>query len=227
MVNKNNNINLIPKENYKQVEEVREINNEIPSFEEFMKTYEGDVNYADLSGGDIRDSEGYGPCKNSLCGCSCSSRTCKCWKDSARNEGSGSSFEVHGRKPEKEKEKFKNWEEEYAWNVLKARDKELSGQISASALGYRDSDGEFKFLSGTAGGGISRNGIKGKLSADLYNVKSDGVQVRIGVGVDTGVSFEDGLEVKAIGFGLTLGNQFGISTPLGEVKIDTEDCVIQ
>ena|SRR6185295_12008088 len=34
-----NNNNLIPKENFKKVEEVREIKNEVPSFEEFMKTY--------------------------------------------------------------------------------------------------------------------------------------------------------------------------------------------
>lgn len=37
-----NNNNLIPKENYKKVEEIREIDSkyETPSFEEFMKTYE-------------------------------------------------------------------------------------------------------------------------------------------------------------------------------------------
>jgi hypothetical protein len=51
MANENNNISLIIKENYKQVEEVREINNETPTFEEFMNTYEsdGNVNYADLN----------------------------------------------------------------------------------------------------------------------------------------------------------------------------------
>ena len=39
------------KENYKQVEEVREINNKVPSFEEFMKGYknDGEVNYDDLN----------------------------------------------------------------------------------------------------------------------------------------------------------------------------------
>jgi len=51
MVNQNNNINLIAKENYKQVEEVREIENKVPTFEEFMKSYEsdGNVNYDDLN----------------------------------------------------------------------------------------------------------------------------------------------------------------------------------
>jgi len=40
---------IIPKENYEQVEEVREIDYQVPSFEEFMKSYEGGVNYADLN----------------------------------------------------------------------------------------------------------------------------------------------------------------------------------
>ena len=56
---------LIPKENYKKVEEVREIDNkyEIPSFEEFMKTYEYDesLNYDDLNSWDISEVKGYGP----------------------------------------------------------------------------------------------------------------------------------------------------------------------
>ena len=44
-----NNNNLIPKENYKKVEEVREIDNkyEVPSFEEFMKTYKYDEGVVD------------------------------------------------------------------------------------------------------------------------------------------------------------------------------------
>jgi len=66
MVNENNDINSIPKENYKKVEEVREIDSkyETPSFEEFMKTYESDenLNYDDLNSGDIGTQKGYGPC---------------------------------------------------------------------------------------------------------------------------------------------------------------------
>jgi len=47
----NNNNNFIPKENIAKVEEVREIDSkyEIPSFEEFMRTYEEPVNYDDLN----------------------------------------------------------------------------------------------------------------------------------------------------------------------------------
>lgn len=68
MVNENN-INLIAKENYKQVEEVREIDSkyEVPSFEEFMKTYQEDEKAIDDydsefdSYGDIRVVKCYGP----------------------------------------------------------------------------------------------------------------------------------------------------------------------
>jgi len=60
-----NNNNLIPKENLAKVEEVREINNETPSFEEFMKTYESDKEVVDSyefevdSYGDIRTKGTY------------------------------------------------------------------------------------------------------------------------------------------------------------------------
>ena len=112
--------------------------------------------------------------------------------------------------------------------AAKARDMGASGQISASTFNYRHRDCEMKFLSGTAGSELNRGGIQGKLSADLCNFKSGGVQARVGVGVDTGVSAEGGLEVKAIGFGFSVGKQTGISTPFGEIKVDTEDkCVIQ
>jgi len=50
-------------ENKKPFEIVQEVNNEIPSLEEFMKTYEGDVNYDDLNGGDVGEVGGYGPCR--------------------------------------------------------------------------------------------------------------------------------------------------------------------
>jgi len=58
------NNNGIPIEVKKPFETVYEIKNEIPSFEEFMKTYEsdGNLNYDDLSGGSIGETNGYEPC---------------------------------------------------------------------------------------------------------------------------------------------------------------------
>jgi hypothetical protein len=50
-------------ENKKPVETVCEIKDEIPSYEEFMKTYEdGNLNYDDLNSGGLGEVKGYGPC---------------------------------------------------------------------------------------------------------------------------------------------------------------------
>ncbi|CAI2192708.1 7115_t:CDS:2 [Funneliformis geosporum] len=56
------------KENYKKVEEVREIENQIPSYEEFLKNYNADEKVSDSyenelnSYDDIGVNKGYGPC---------------------------------------------------------------------------------------------------------------------------------------------------------------------
>ena len=61
------NNNGIPFEvNKKPFETVQELKNEVPSFEEFMKTYEndGNLNYDDLNLYDISIDKCYGPgCK--------------------------------------------------------------------------------------------------------------------------------------------------------------------
>lgn len=61
----------IPIENKRPVETVYELKDQVPSFEEFMKTYESDgsLNYADLSGGSVGEVKGYGPCSSSTCTC--------------------------------------------------------------------------------------------------------------------------------------------------------------
>lgn len=56
------------KENYKKVEEVREVENEIPSYEEFLKNYNADEKVNNSyenelnSYSDIGISKGFGPC---------------------------------------------------------------------------------------------------------------------------------------------------------------------
>ena len=67
---------VIPKNIDKPVETVYEIKSEdykVPSFEEFMKSYESDgkVNYDDLSGGSVGEVKGYGPCSYSNPKCIC------------------------------------------------------------------------------------------------------------------------------------------------------------
>lgn len=74
------NNNGIPIEVKKPFETVYEIKNDTPSFEEFMKSYEGgDLNYSDLSGGSVGEIKGCGPCSPSYCsGCDCSRSDCNC-----------------------------------------------------------------------------------------------------------------------------------------------------
>jgi hypothetical protein len=69
------NNNGIPFEVKKPVETVYELKNEVPSFEEFMKTYEndGNLNYDDLRGGSVGESKGHGPCSSKYCTCYASS----------------------------------------------------------------------------------------------------------------------------------------------------------
>ena len=50
------------KENYKKVEEIREIKSEIPTYEEFLENHNQEqVNYDDLTYNDISSSKNYGP----------------------------------------------------------------------------------------------------------------------------------------------------------------------
>lgn len=80
--------NGIPFEVKKPFETVYELKNEVPSFEEFMKTYEADesLNYDDLTFSDISEVKGYGPCRGSnkkyWCTCDCNRSDCDCKYDS-------------------------------------------------------------------------------------------------------------------------------------------------
>jgi hypothetical protein len=158
----------------------------------------------------------YGPCKSSLCGCSCYSDECNC-------KTSEFSFLKSDWRDKNEFAKLENysvssWEGSHSGGI----------QYSNSKLRLKDENTDAKFLSGTAGGEIGINGFKFKASADVANVKTHGFQARVGLNVDSGIQFaEDKVEVKAAGFGVSVGKQTGISTPFGEVKVDTEDCVIQ
>ena len=52
------------KENLAKIEEVREIENKIPTYEEFLENYEKEspANYEDLTHKNISSNRGYGPC---------------------------------------------------------------------------------------------------------------------------------------------------------------------
>jgi hypothetical protein len=93
----------------------------------------------------------------------------------------------------------------------------------------KDHTGDARFLGASIGGEIvDENNVKLRLGVDAVNFKVKGVQARAGINVDTGFSNgSDGVEVKLAGFGITAGNQFGISTPIGELKVDKDNCIVQ
>ena len=159
----------------------------------------------------VSDSkEDYGPCRNSLCGCSCSSSTCNCSRAEicARKEADFKvgSYLAMGR----------------------AKDGKASGEVSSSVFRIEDSNKEARFFSSSAGGEVGKGGVKAKLGFDVANVKSDGVQVRAGLNVDSGISTNEGLEVKALGLGFSVNDeQVEFSTPIGGVKVDNDKCLLQ
>ena len=209
-----NNIYL-PKENIAKVETVQE-----------LKKYE--IKKSPLSkdarskvirkwGGNCvsENKDDYGPCKNSLCGCSCSSYTCDCANVSVRVEPTGTGVSASGRA---------KTEMNYLW---------AKGQANHCLFSDKSSDGETKFLSTTFGGEIEANpaiinNLKLKLGVNLVEHKSNGVEARLGVNVDSGGSINsDGVEAKFLGFGFSAGKKNGLSTPLGGFSVDKDDCVIQ
>jgi hypothetical protein len=69
--------NIIPKDNIPKIFEVREVENKIPSYEEFLKNYQADQEVSNSyenelnSYDDIGINKGFGPCNWSNPRCSC------------------------------------------------------------------------------------------------------------------------------------------------------------
>jgi hypothetical protein len=64
---------------------------------------------------------------------------------------------------------------------------------------------------------------------DAVSYEKDGFSARAGIDVGSGVTIgAGGVSGKLGGFGLSVGKKMGISTPLGEISVDTEEsCVVQ
>jgi len=207
------NNNQIPIEVKKPVETVYELKEEykIPSYEEFMKSYERGVNYDDLSSWDISETRGYGPCRHSLCGCHCPKNKCDCnnpetsiYREGDKKVGNAS---VSGG--------------------IGLGGHSISGDAEFSLYREARYDGEIKI--GTVSTGIDMVdgglGLHVKAGANVINFKSNGVEAKAGLNVDTGAGISsDGLELKLAGFGFTIGRKMEVSTIAGGVSVD---CVIQ
>jgi hypothetical protein len=108
----------------------------------------------------------------------------------------------------------------------------VGGDVSYSALRVSDSYVDVR-VGGVSAGAEVGGGAGGITAGYSFNV--DAVDTRLGpgrvrVGIDLGSSATVGagrVEVKASGFGFSVGKKMGISTPLGEAAIDFDECVIQ
>jgi len=110
------------------------------------------------------------------------------------------------------------------------------GIVSASGSysAFRVSDNEDVDLrlgnvSVGAEAGMGPGGITAGYSAslDVVNARLGPGRVRVGLDGGSGITIGAGVEVKAAGFGFSVGKKMGISTPLGEVSVDADDCVVQ
>lgn len=107
-----------------------------------------------------------------------------------------------------------------------------SGSANYSAFRISDDDADVKFgsisVGAEAGMGVGGATAGYSASADVVNAKAGPVRANIGLdggsNVTVGVS---GVEAKVAGFGLSVGKKTGISTPLGGISVDADDCVIQ
>jgi len=83
-------------------------------------------------------------------------------------------------------------------------------------------------LGGEIGGGAG--GITAGYSASIDAVDIQVKALRVKVGADFGSNITagpGGVEVKAAGFGVSVGKKMGFSTPIGEASVDIDDCVVQ
>jgi len=227
--------NQIPK-----TETIYELKNEIPSFEEFMKTYERGINYDDLNSWDISEVRGYGPNPGNDGKGKKKSNSIeyngqhlihtlnnKVWSEGSRIQADGSL-----------EKKSSGWQFGNLDNSLGASigagGAISDGESSASIFKYSDGLGDIRVGSGTigyeVGGGSGGATIGYTARADVLDMRTNsGVQANIGL--DGGSNFTagpGGVEVKAAGFGVSVGKKMGFSTPIGGISVDTEEaCVVQ
>lgn len=217
----NENLKVIV-ENKKPVEEVREVENYQIKKSPLSLTARGKV--VNKSGSNFRsEKEGHGPCMNSWCGCDCSSYTCDCSSAEASIYKKGA-FSI-GNCSASGKGRTRNTGSEKGRVIA-------NGQASRSLFRLKDHTGDLKILSDTVGGEIGKTPegytARIKASADVIKFKSGGFEGRAGISVDTGLKKDDdGREIKLAGFGVSIGKKAGISTPVGEIKVDTDECIIQ
>src|SRR3954467_15960369 len=99
-------------------------------------------------------------------------------------------------------------------------------------MNFGDDDANFRVGNFSIGAevGAGVGGVVAGYSANVSAVDGNAGPLRGKVGFDVGSSVKigaDQFETKVAGFGLSVGKKTGISTPLGEIAVDTDDCVVQ
>ena len=111
----------------------------------------------------------------------------------------------------------------------------MGAKHSTSFFREESDNEEIRYFSPSAGVKfeLGADGFDGVFETGMevvgYKDKNKKFEASLRPNVDTGVSFNgNGVKVKAAGFGFSANDeQVGISTPLGEMKFDKDDCVIQ
>lgn len=161
------------------------------------------------------DKEDYGSCgDDNDCDCSCRRKS-----DCNRLIH----YEMYGEGSSKGSLKYK----------LASDGVELKEKISASIRCKKTDYDETNYFNVSAGGSIGLNSegvnLGAKAGIDLVKYENEnGFEARAGLNVDTGGTVgKDGVGVKFLGFGVSVGKKNGISTPFGEISKSSDDCVIQ
>ena len=209
MVNNNYSVDL-PK-----IVEVRYLNNEIPSYEEFLKNYKVDervkASYESEMNAYAELGKGCGPCPD-------------LWNESDAGHTFDNGFQAVAASTKGRIEGGAN-ERIYA-----------GAGIDVSGFRFNDGLGDLKIgtysVSAEAGIGPDGASAKYKLGVDVASLKVGGVKGNVGFDVGSEASIGEGsAKLKVGGVGVSIGKEIGFSTPFGGVSINLEEtaekCAIQ
>lgn len=105
---------------------------------------------------------------------------------------------------------------------------EVESKVSTSAAGHKDEEGEVEFGKSSAEAklGVNEEGAAAKIGvrADAVDVNTEvGFKANLGVKDETGVEVKDGtVEADVEGFGVKAGKEIGFETPFGGASVDLE-----
>jgi len=104
----------------------------------------------------------------------------------------------------------------------------IEASKSITYMSGKNSDEECSLFGASVGGSLNASGPNLNVGLNLYSFKDEDKQISIRPNLDTGFKSKNGCHgVKVGGFGVSVGEYTGVSTPLGEVKFKSDNCTIQ